>query len=343
MTDNRAAWLISEKAVPLEIMPAPVEEPGGNQVLVRNHAVAINPVDGHIQYEAPPYFKITYPRVLGLDVAGEVVAVGPNVDRFKKGDRVLGNAMGQDAKQVTASGFMLYTMLQTNMACPIPGRITFEEAAVIPLCLSTAAAGLFSEDFMSLDLPTEPARQLNEKTVLVWGGATCVGCNAIQLAVAAGYEVITTASPKNFGLMKRLGASQAFDYNSPTVVADLITAFRGRTSAGALDCIGPASGAAAAVLEVTSRMPAGSKFVATVKPHLLIPDGVSTKHIYAISICHNFVSRGVYEDFLPRALEAGTFVPAPRPLIAGKGLESVQAGIDTLRKGVSAQKVVVSL
>ncbi|KAL1869967.1 hypothetical protein Daus18300_005428 [Diaporthe australafricana] len=343
MADNRAAWLVNEKTAPLEIRPAPVEEPGDNQVLVRNHAVAINPVDGNIQYEAPPHFKITYPRVLGFDVAGEVVAVGPNVDRFKKGDRVLGNAMGQDAKQVTASAFMLYTILQTNMTCPIPDRISFEEAAVIPLCLSTAAAGLFQEDFMSLDLPTEPARQPNGKTVLVWGGATCVGCNAIQLAVAGGYEVITTASPKNFELMKRLGASQAFDYNSPTVVADLVVAFKGRTSAGALDCIGPASGATTAVLEVVSRMLAGSKFVATVKPHQLIPESVSTKHIYAISICDNFVSKGVYEDFLPRALEVGSFVPAPKPLIAGKGLESVQAGIDILRKGMSAQKVVVSL
>ncbi|KAI3391217.1 hypothetical protein diail_7767, partial [Diaporthe ilicicola] len=332
MTDNRAAWLVDEKVVPLEIKQAPLEEPGEGQVLVKNHAVAINPVDGSIQYDAPPWFNITYPRILGADVAGVVVAVGPNVDRFKKGDRVLGNPIGHDTNQVTANGFMNYTILEANMTCQVPDHIPFEQAAVVPLCLSTAAAGLFQEDFIGLDLPTEPAQQPKDKTLLIWGGATSVGCNAIQLAVAAGYEVITTASPKNFGLMKRLGASQAFDYRSSTVIADLTAVFKGRTSAGALDCIGPGSGATAAVLEVVSKMPSGSKFVATVKPHLVVPDGVSTKHIYAISICKNFVSKGIYEDFLPRALEVGTFVPAPKPLIAGKGLESVQAGIDILRK-----------
>ncbi|KAJ0118916.1 GroES-like protein [Diaporthe amygdali] len=344
MEDNRAAWLVGKKVVPLEVKPAPLEDPDDNQVLVKNHAIAVNPIDVNVQYNAPSWMETTYPRVLGVDVAGEVVAIGPNVTRFKKGDRVLGNAVGQYTKRATANGFMSYTILQTNMASPIPSHIPFEEAAVIPLCLSTAAAGLFQKDFMSLNLPTEPPRQPNGETLLIWGGATSVGCNAIQLAIAAGYEVITTASPKNFELMKRLGATQAFDYNSSTVIPDLIAAFEGRHSAGTLDCIGPAeNGAGAAVLEVVSKVSAGSKFVATVKPHLQIPDGVSTKHVYALSIYNNFVSKGVYEDFLPRALEVGTFVPAPPPLIAGRGLESVQVGIDILRKGVSAQKVVVSL
>jgi len=65
-----------------------------------------------------------------------------------------------------------------------------------------------------------------------------VGCNAIQLAVAAGYEVFTTCSPKNFDLVKELGASQTFDYNSKTVVKDIIHAFQNKTTAGAISvCI----------------------------------------------------------------------------------------------------------
>lgn len=72
------------------------------------------------------------------------------------------------------------------------------------------------------------------KTLLVWGGATSVGCNANQLAVAANYEVITTCSAANFELMKKLGAVQAFDYSSKTVVPDIVRAFKDKTTAGAL-------------------------------------------------------------------------------------------------------------
>jgi len=68
----------------------------------------------------------------------------------------------------------------------------------------------------------------------MWGGTTSVGCNAIQLAVAAGYEAITTCSPANFECTKKLGAVQVFNYSSKTVVPDIIRAFKGKTTAGAL-------------------------------------------------------------------------------------------------------------
>ena len=70
--------------------------------------------------------------------------------------------------------------------------------------------------------------------VIVWGGSTSVGCNAIQLATAAGYDVVTTCSPKNFDYAKSLGAVLAFDYASPTVVADITAALQGKTAAGAM-------------------------------------------------------------------------------------------------------------
>jgi NADPH:quinone reductase-like Zn-dependent oxidoreductase len=69
-----------------------------------------------------------------------------------------------------------------------------------------------------------------------------MGSNAIQLAVAAGYDVITTASPRNFEYVQRLGARQAFDYRSSTVVADIIAALRRRRLAGAI-AIGTGSAA----------------------------------------------------------------------------------------------------
>jgi hypothetical protein len=70
---------------------------------------------------------------------------------------------------------------------------------------------------------------------------------------------------------------------------------------------------------------------------------VKIKHIFGTSIKDNEVGKAIYEDFLPKALKAGTFVPAPEPLIAGKGLESVQGAVDLVNKGVSARKIVVAL
>ena len=343
MASNTAAWLIAPKAKPLEVKSAPLWEPGENEILVRNHAVAINPIDEAFQTRA--IYPLNYPTILGHDLAGEVVSVGPNVTNFKPGTRVLGHAVGMSTGRHQDNAFQAYTILNTNMAAGIPDELPFERAVVIPLGLSTAAAGLFQDSFLNLQLPTEPPAPAGStgQTILIWGGASSVGCNAIQLAVAAGYSVITTASPKNFELVKNLGASEVFDYHSPTVVDDVVAALKGKTSAGALDCVGgPAWTACTSVL---ARLTGGSKFVATTKhggPDP--PEGVTMKSLFAITIKDNSVGQAVYQDYLSKALKAGTFVPAPEPIIAGKGLESVQTAIDLYNEGgISAQKIVVTL
>ena len=338
-TANAAAWITAAKSKPFEVKSAPHWTPEENEILVRNHAVAINPVDGVMQSLA--FFPLNYPTILGQDTAGEVVAVGPNVTRFKKGARVLGHGVGMATKQPQHNAFQAYTVVQTNMASEIPESISFESAAVIPLGLSTAASGLFQDSFLNLQLPTVPAQKLTGKTLLIWGGASSVGSNAIQLAVAAGYQVVTTASPKNFEYVKKLGAGAVYDYNDSTVGEDLLEFFHGKTIAGALDCIGgPAWSICTDVVQKSS----GSKFVATTKRGFPDPpEGVTIKPVFATTIKDNAVGKAVYEDFLPKALEVGTFVPAPEPLVAGKGLESVQGAVDLQQKGVSARKVVVSL
>jgi NADPH:quinone reductase-like Zn-dependent oxidoreductase len=67
-----------------------------------------------------------------------------------------------------------------------------------------------------------------------WAGSASVGSNAIQLAIAAGHEVITTASSKNFDYVRTLGAVEVFDYHSTAVLKDIIEASRNRQYAGAL-------------------------------------------------------------------------------------------------------------
>ncbi|KAL9612464.1 MAG: hypothetical protein Q9167_002936 [Letrouitia subvulpina] len=339
MASNSAAWLTTAKSYPFQVSSAPMWTPAENEILVRNRAVAINPVDG--THQALAWFPLNYPTILGQDVAGEVVAVGPNVKDFKPGTRVLGHAVGMETKRDQDNAFQAYTILQTNMVSKIPDRISFESAAVVPLGFSTAASALFQDTFLNLQFPTEPRQKTSGKTLLVWGGASSVGSNAIQLAVAAGYQVVTTASPKNFQYVKRLGASEAFDYNTPTVGDDLVKYLQNRTIAGALDCIG---GSASSICMEVVLKSSGAKFVATTKRGFPDPpEGVVIKQVFGSTIKNNQVGKAVYVDYLPKALDAGTFVPAPEPLIAGSGLDSLQGAVDLYKQGVSATKIVVTL
>lgn len=340
MSSNTAAFLTAAKAHPFELKSVPVWEPGSNEILIQNRAIAINPIDGSLQRFA--WLPMQYPTILGQDVAGEVIAVGSSVTSFKKGDRVLGHAMSIATKKPQDSGFQTHTVLDEGMASVIPDDMPFEKAVVVPLGLSTAACGLFQEaPFLGLQLPTEPARQPTGKTVLIWGGASSVGCNGIQLAKAAGYDVIATASEKNFEYVKRLGASEVFDYKSASVVDDVANAFKGRTLAGVLDCIG--SEAAKLSVEVVKKV-AGEGAIASTKGGVEeLPEGITLTKIFGITLRDNGIGNAVYADYLPQALATGTFVPSPEPLVQGKGLEHVQAAVDLLMAGVSAAKVVVTL
>lgn len=339
MATNNAAWIKAAKSRPFVVEPAPVWTPEANEILVKNHAVAINPVDGSLQ--AAGWWPLNYPTVLGQDVAGVVAAVGPGVTQFKVGDRVVGHAVGMATKRDQDNAFQEYTILQINMTAPLPDHVAFEKAAVLPLALSTAACGLFQDSNLKLQLPAVPPRAPTGKTVIVWGGASAVGSNAIQLLVSAGYEVFATASPKNFAYAKRLGASQVFDYASPTVQDDLIKALKGKTTGGALDCIG---GAPQGVLQQVLAASEGDKGISSTKRGWPEPPaGVQMYSIFGTTLKDNAVGKAIYNDFLPAALAAGTFVPAPEPVVVGKGVGKIQEAVDVVNKGVSAAKIVVTL
>lgn len=340
MSTTQAAYLTAAKTHPFQLISTPTWTPETHEILIRNRAIAINPIDGSLQRFA--WLPLQYPTILGQDVAGEVLATGSAVTSFKPGDRVLGHAMGMATKRPQDAGFQTHTILDERMACAIPDDMPFHYAVVVPLGLSTAACGLFQKaPFLGLQLPTEPARKPTGKTVLIWGGASSVGSNGIQLAKAAGYEVIATASGKNSEYVKSLGASEVFDYKSANVVGDLVEAFKDRTLVGVLDCIG--SEAAKMSVEVVKKV-AGKGAVASTKGGVDdLPEGVTLTKIFGITLRDNGVGRAVYADYLPQALATGAFVPSPEPLVQGKGLEHVQAGVDRLMEGVSAKKVVVVL
>jgi len=372
MPDNNALW-INAKRGPLTVGPAPYTAPRADEILVRVRAVAVNPMDRLQQTMGDIFTPWTpYPFVVGSDLAGEVVEVGAGVTRFHVGDRVVGYAAGSDKSRNRAAegAFQDYVVLLAHMASPIPDVMSFADAAVLPLGVSTAACGLFQKDFLAMNSPSATPKATG-KTIIVWGGSTSVGSNAIQLAVAAGYDVIATASPRNFDYLKRLGAREAYDYNSKTVVADIARALRDREVAGAL-AVG--LGSAAACIDVVGACE-GQRFVAMATPPTSFEDvpagrgrllrlvpaiarmlagtaaltlkakrkGVRTKMIWGSALVANEVGPMIFEDFLPAALAEGRFVAAPSPTVVGAGLSSVPAALERQRRGVSAAKLVVTL
>ena len=338
MSDNRgeAAWQ-RQPGEPLELGLVDHPIPGADEILVRNGAVAINPVDWLLQ-DSAIFPWLDYPAILGSDVAGEIVAVGSGVGAFQVGDRVLGQAVGTTNNRPTHGAFQAHTLVLANMAARIPPGLSYTDAAVLPLGLGTAACGLYQKDHLGLRHPSLSPAPTGE-VVLVWGGSSSVGCNAIQLAVASGYECVATASPANFDLLRRLGASQVFDHRSLDVVNEVVHALAGRRIAGALH----ATGSMAHSFAVVSRCE-GRRFVSTtLSPPDDKPASVNAKHIYGTSLKDDEVSRVVYADFLPQALAEGRYQAAPPTLVVAQGLTGLQVGLQAQKDGVSAVKIVVDL
>jgi NADPH:quinone reductase-like Zn-dependent oxidoreductase len=344
---NFAAWIPSEKSQ-LKVGKAPFPKCGDDELIIKNHVVAVNPVDWKIQSWAG--FNLTYPTILGEDVAGEVVEVGSKLkDKFEVGQRVMAYTLGM-SKGSAYGGFQLYPVLTAATTSLIPDEISFVDAAVLPLSVSTAAAGLFMNDTLGLDYPKLDSsfpksfmRTRNIPTLLVWGGSSSVGSSVIQLASAAGYAVVTTSSPSHYRYCKNLGAAHVLDYHDPDVVSSLISLLKGKKIVGSYDAIGSDETVrqSAAVLHALG----GGKIASVGSAPEDLPKDVTVARMSAGNIVTKEpeVANLIWGEYVLAALKSGKLVPSPKPLLVGNGLEVVQKGLDRQKQGVNARKVEIVL
>lgn len=109
---NYAAWQMAAKAPRLEVKEAAYTHPAASEILIRNRAVAVNYVEPALQTLRPDLFPwVTYPQIFGNDIAGEVVEVGPGVEAFKPGDRVVAHAINITNNKPSEGAFQLYTIV----------------------------------------------------------------------------------------------------------------------------------------------------------------------------------------------------------------------------------------
>lgn len=277
---NKAAWLTARQARPFEVDDAPMPIPSAGEVVIRNRAVAINPVDWGMQALGVGVVTQTYPFIEGFDAAGEITAVGSAVEGFKIGDRVVallcasGNISenASDGQNGSNAAFQLFSSAVENSIAKLPDNVSYAEASVLPLAISTAASALFQADTLALPCP-----QINPKptgkVVLVWGGSSSVGACAIQLVLGAGFDVALTASSHNLEYCKTLGAKYVFDHAKDGVVEDIMTALKGLDFGGAF-CAILNPDAIKQCAQVASEL-GGHKFVSTVLPPAMpLQDGL---------------------------------------------------------------------
>jgi NADPH:quinone reductase-like Zn-dependent oxidoreductase len=176
-------------------------EVGADDVLVRVHAAALNPADWHILRGDPLVARLMgvglakpKARVAGVDAAGRVEAVGTNVRGLRPGDEVLGFCRG---------AFAEYACAAADRVVPKPARLTFEQAAAVPIAATTALRGI-------RDVGAVKAGQ----RVLVNGAGGGVGTYAVQIAAALGAEVTGVCSTRNVELVRSIGAAHVIDYTT---------------------------------------------------------------------------------------------------------------------------------
>jgi len=196
------AAILDGAKLPFRIASVKRPMPKSGEVLVRIKASGVNPLDTKIRAGAAAHARHPLPAVLGIDLAGTVEAVGPDVTAFKAGDDVYGMTGGVGGVQGSLAQF---AAVDAALLAPKPAKLSMREAAALPLIFITAWEGL-------VDRANVQAGQ----KVLVHGGAGGVGHIAVQLAGARGAELFATGSAKSAPCIKELGAVP-IDYTRETV------------------------------------------------------------------------------------------------------------------------------
>ena len=218
--DTMTAIAITEPGGPDVLQPrqVPVPEPGPGQLLVKVHAAGINRPDILQRTGAypPPKGASELP---GLEIAGEVVAAGPDTKRFGVGEKVCALTSG--------GGYAQYCLADEPATLPVPKGLSMEEAGALPETCFTVWHNVFERGALG-----------EGEWLLVHGGSSGIGTTAIQMGVALGAKVLVTAgSSEKCAACEKLGATRAINYREE----DFVEVTKEVTGSGAnviLDMVG---------------------------------------------------------------------------------------------------------
>src|SRR2546428_10130225 len=188
---------------------------GDDEILIKVRAAAVNPLDLRIRGKSYMVRLITGLRRpkdtrLGVDVAGQVEAVGRNVTQFKPGDAVFGTCKG---------AFTEYACAPESALVVKPDNVTFEQVASVPIAALTALQGLRLGGLGLGGLGDKGHIQPRQR-VLINGASGGVGTFAVQIAKSFGADVTAVCSPRNVDMVRSLGADRVIDYTREDFTRD---------------------------------------------------------------------------------------------------------------------------
>lgn len=290
--------------------------PKDNEILIQVRAASVNPHDVHSLRGKPYILRIQTglrkPKNtrLGVDVAGQVEAVGRNVTEFQPGDEVFG---------VRAGSFAEYVCTQGKALALKPAHLTFEQAAAVPVAGLTALQALRDKGQI------QPGQK-----VLINGAAGGVGTFAVQIAKALGAEVTAVCSTRNVEMVQALGADQVIDYTQENFTQS------GQTYDLLLDAVGNHSlSACRRVVQAT-----GAYVMVAGSPTHLLKAVILSR--FARQRLVFFIATNNREDlvFLKELIEAGKVTPV---IDRRYTLREVPEAIRYLGEGHARGKVVIKV
>ncbi|EMD31433.1 hypothetical protein CERSUDRAFT_60078 [Gelatoporia subvermispora B] len=344
MPTEQKVLFLTKKHGEWEVGTAEVSTPGPGQLLIKVEATALNPAEWKIQVFG--VLVEEYPAILGVDAAGTVEAVGEGVTGFAVGDRVL--IRGYFVKD--KGTFQQYALAEAAVSVRIPKNMTFDQAASIPLALTTAALALFDPSGAGLPPSWEESGRgkFAGKPFVIFGGATSVGQYGvsspsdptIQLAKLSGFSpIIATASPSNANYLCSLGATHVLDR---ALALDVLLAEVSKITGGtpvelAFDTVPLPS------VEFPASVLAPGGTLATVWPAIDDSHRAAAPGKKVVGVIRS-TSRDatMYRLFekLPALLESGDVKPNRVEILPG-GLAGIAAGLKRMEKGeVSGIKLV---
>jgi NADPH:quinone reductase-like Zn-dependent oxidoreductase len=314
------AFIYEKYGPPETLRMAEVDKPVANadEVLVKVLAVSVNAADWHLMRGKPLFSRATLGllrpkhKILGVDVAGQVEAVGSGVTRFKPGDEVYANLLDHGY-----GGFAEYVSVPVDVTSLKPANLSLEEAAAVPMAAVTALQGLRHHGEIH---PTQK--------VLINGASGGVGTFAVQIAKSYGPEVTAVTSTQNLDLVRSLGADHVVDYTT----ADFVRG--GRRYDRILDTVGNRS-----VPDLKRALADGGKAAVTGFTSVAKLLGVSLRGGKDIAQVQAHVSAKDLE-LLSALIEAGKV----RPQIDRRyRFADIPAAIAYLEQGRARAKVVVEV
>jgi NADPH:quinone reductase-like Zn-dependent oxidoreductase len=350
------------KGKPFELQTRPTPKPRPGELLVEVKSIALNPADGIMRDQG--LFIPAYPTVIGFDLAGLVLEVGDNVPgSFQPGI----TRIAAYAASVWKSCDPDYGIFQER--CLVPWQhalqlsdeaVSWNQAATLPVAGQVPLSAWDAMGIPRMGEATAPvsadtrARTRKDKVLLIWGSSSSVGTMGVQSARllrddrdSSFAAVYATAGAANQKYIASLGADRVFDYNEPQVVETIVSAAREdgfviRHCFLATGQLAPCQDVLRAFVGENQNAKIGSAPVIPTDAREV--DGVETVFLMPSADEGERLAQFRYwMGWMREKLANGAIRPSPEPKVVGNGLETINAGLDMLRQGVSCSKLVVEV